>query len=97
MSNEWIYQISNAGTQDLVANIFLGFSVIGFGSATSISSPALSPISGLFNVSNTLEQPEQIIPVSSSFALPFSDRFNYTFPATSVTVISLQTKTALDV
>ncbi|KAJ7361013.1 glycoside hydrolase [Mycena albidolilacea] len=90
-------KVSNAGTQDLVANIFLGFSVIGFGSATSISSPALSPISGLFNVSNTLEQPEQIIPVSSSFALPFSDRFNYTFPATSVTVISLQTKTALDV
>jgi hypothetical protein len=28
MSNEWIYQVSNAGTQDLVANIF--FSVIGF-------------------------------------------------------------------
>jgi alpha-N-arabinofuranosidase len=90
MSNEWIYQVSNAGTQDLVANIFLGFS-------TSISSPALSLILGLFNVSNTLEQPEQIIPVSSSFALPFSDRFNYTFPAMSITVISLQTKTTLDV
>ncbi|KAF7330131.1 hypothetical protein MSAN_02462900 [Mycena sanguinolenta] len=90
-------KVSNTGTQDLVANIFLGFSVIGFGSATSISSPALSPISGLFNVSNTLEEPEQIIPVSSSFALPFSDRFNYTFPAMSVTVVSLQTKTALDV
>ncbi|KAJ7222879.1 glycoside hydrolase [Mycena haematopus] len=89
-------KVSNTGTQDLVAIVFLGFPVIGFGSATAISSPALSPISGLFNVSNTLEEPEQIIPVSSSFALPFSDRFNYTFPAMSVTVVSLQTKTALD-
>ncbi|KAF7347268.1 Glycoside hydrolase [Mycena venus] len=90
-------KVSNTGTQDLVANIFLGFSATEFGSAVSLSSPALSPISGLFNVSNTLEEPEQIIPVSSSFALPFSDRFNYTFPATSITVISLQTKTALDI
>jgi hypothetical protein len=61
------------------------------------SSPALSPISGLSSVSNTLQEPEQIIPDPSSLALPFSDRFNYTFPATGVTTISLQTKTALDV
>ncbi|KAJ6489593.1 glycoside hydrolase [Mycena vitilis] len=83
-------KVSNTGTTDLVADIFLDFTVTGFGSATSISSPALSPISGLFNVSNTLEQPNQIIPVSSSFALPFAHRFNYTFPATSVTVVALQ-------
>ncbi|KAJ7605069.1 glycoside hydrolase [Mycena polygramma] len=88
-------KVSNTGTTDLVANIFLDFTVTGFGSATSISSPALSPISGLFNVSNTLEEPEQIISVSSSFALPFSDRFNYTFPATSVTVVALQVTTPL--
>ncbi|KAJ7194659.1 glycoside hydrolase [Mycena pura] len=90
-------KVSNTGPSDLVANIFLGFSVIGFGSATSLSSPALSlnPVSGDFSVSNTLDAPELIIPVASSFALPFSDRFNYTFPATSVTVISLQTQTGL--
>ncbi|KAF8204203.1 glycoside hydrolase [Mycena galopus ATCC 62051] len=96
-TNVVFLKVANTGTEDLVAYIFLGFSVIGFGSATSISSPALSPISGLFNVSNTLEEPEQIIPVSSSFAFQYSDRFNYTFPATSVTVVSLQPQTALDV
>ncbi|KAJ7147997.1 glycoside hydrolase [Mycena filopes] len=90
-------KVSNAGAQDLVANIFLGFTATDFATATAISTPALSPISGLFNVSNTLEEPELIIPVATSFALPFSDRFNYTFPATSVTVIALQSKAALDV
>ncbi|TFK42073.1 glycoside hydrolase [Crucibulum laeve] len=83
-------KVSNTGTSDLVANIFLDFPITGFGTATSISSPALSPISGLFNVSNTLEEPELIIPVANSFAIPQPDRFNYTFPATSVTVITLQ-------
>ncbi|KAJ7045120.1 glycoside hydrolase [Mycena alexandri] len=90
-------KVSNTGSQDLVANIFLGFTATDFATATAISTPALSPISGLFNVSNTLEEPELIIPVATSFALPFSDRFNYTFPATSVTVIALQSTTALEV
>ncbi|KAK7063648.1 glycoside hydrolase [Favolaschia claudopus] len=91
-------KVSNAGTQDLVANIFLdGFSATKFASAVSLSSPVLSPISGQFSASNTLEEPEQIIPVSTAFALPFSDRFNYTFRAMSVTVISVQAATALDV
>ncbi|KAJ6604947.1 glycoside hydrolase superfamily [Mycena sp. CBHHK59/15] len=88
-------KVSNTGASDLVANIFLDFSVTGFGSATSIGTPTLSPISGLFNISNTLDEPELITPFSFNFALPFSDRFNYTFPATSVTVISLQSTTAL--
>ncbi|KAJ7665650.1 glycoside hydrolase [Mycena rosella] len=91
-----LIQVSNTGKTDIVANIFLDFSVTGFGTATSIGTPPLSPISGLFNVSNTLEEPELIIPVSTSFALPFSNKFNYTFPATSVTVVALQTKTALE-
>lgn len=88
--------MSNTGASDLVAYIFLDFNVTGFGSATQISTPALSPISGLFNVSNTLDEPDLIIPVATSFALPFSDKFNFTFPATSVTVVTLQTKTALE-
>ncbi|GLB43574.1 putative alpha-L-arabinofuranosidase C-terminus [Lyophyllum shimeji] len=84
-------KVSNTGTADLVANIVLDFRITGFVTATSISSPSLSPISGLFNVSNTIDEPEQIIPVANSFAIPLPDRFNYTFPATSVTVISMQT------
>ncbi|KAF8079161.1 glycoside hydrolase [Lyophyllum atratum] len=84
-------KVSNTGTTDLVANIFLDFPITGFGTATSISSPGLSPISGVFNVSNTIEEPELIIPIASSFAIPHPDRFNYTFPATSVTVITLHT------
>ncbi|KAF5385088.1 hypothetical protein D9615_001064 [Tricholomella constricta] len=90
-TNVVFLKVSNTGTSDLVANIFLDFPITGFGTATSISSPSLSPISGIFNVSNTIEEPELIIPVASSFAIPHPDRFNYTFPATSVTVITLQT------
>ncbi|KAJ7508458.1 glycoside hydrolase [Mycena galericulata] len=90
-------KVSNTGPDDLVAYIFLDFSVAGFGTATSIGSPALSPISGLFNVSNTLDEPQLIIPVATSFALPFSDKLNYTFPATSVTVVALQAQTPLEV
>ncbi|KAJ7053979.1 glycoside hydrolase [Mycena amicta] len=85
-------KVSNTGPNDLVANIFLSTPATSlYVSAVSLSSPALSldPVSGQFNVSNTLEKPNQIIPVSSSFALPFNDRFNYTFPATSVTVLSV--------
>lgn len=89
-TNVVFLKVSNAGSEDLVAYIVLDFTVSsGFGSAISISSPALSPISGEYNISNTLDEPENVIPVSSSFAMPFADRFNYTFPATSVTVISL--------
>jgi len=90
-TNTVFLKVSNTGTADLVAKIFLDFPITGFGTATSISSPALSPISGVFNVFNTIEKPEQIIPVAFSFAIPLPDRFNYTFPATSVTVITLHT------
>ncbi|KAF7302852.1 hypothetical protein MKEN_01247400 [Mycena kentingensis (nom. inval.)] len=85
-------KVSNTGPTDLVANIFLSTPATSlFASAVSLSSPPLSldPVSGQFNVSNTLEKPHQIIPVSTTFALPFSDRFNYTFPASSVTVLSV--------
>ncbi|KAG6812633.1 hypothetical protein H0H92_001716 [Tricholoma furcatifolium] len=90
-TNTVFLKVSNTGADDLVANIFMDFSTAGFATATSISSPSLSPISGLYNVSNTLDEPDLIIPVASSFAFPYSNMFNYTFPATSVTVISLQT------
>ncbi|KAJ7166516.1 glycoside hydrolase [Mycena crocata] len=96
-TNVVFLKVSNTGPSDLVANIFLDFSIAGFGTATSISSPVLSPISGVFNISNTLEDPELIIPVATSFAIPLSDRFDYTFPATSVTIVALQTKTALEI
>lgn len=92
LSDIYLYftQVSNTGSQDLVANVFLDYPVSsGFGTAISISSPVLSPISGNFAISNTLDEPENIIPFSSSFGLPYADRFNYTFPATSVTVIAL--------
>ncbi|KAF7307530.1 Glycoside hydrolase [Mycena indigotica] len=84
-------KVSNTGQTDLVANVFLSTPATSlFGSAVSLSSPALSqdPVSGQFNVSNTLDKPNQIIPVSSSFAFQFNDKFNYTFPATSITVLS---------
>lgn len=58
--------------------------------ATAISTPVLGPITRQFNVSNTLESPNLIFPVASNFAIPLPDRFNYTFPAMSVTVISVE-------
>jgi alpha-N-arabinofuranosidase len=73
-----------------VANIFLDFSTTSVITATQLSSPSLSPISGIFNISNTLEEPEQIIPVHTSTAIPFSDRMNFTFPAMSVTVVTME-------
>ncbi|KAF7307532.1 Glycoside hydrolase family 51 protein [Mycena indigotica] len=84
-------KVSNTGLTDLVAHVFLSTPATSlFVSAVSLSSPALSqdPVSGQFNVSNTLDKPNQIIPVSSSFAFQFNDKFNYTFPATSITVQS---------
>ncbi|KAF8167586.1 glycoside hydrolase [Crassisporium funariophilum] len=89
-TNVVFLKVSNAGTADLTANIFLDFPITGFMTTISISSPALSPISGNFNISNTLDAPEQIIPISGSQAIPLPDRFNYTFPAMSVTVLTLQ-------
>ncbi|KAJ7292664.1 glycoside hydrolase [Mycena rebaudengoi] len=94
-TNVVFLKVANTGPSDLVANIFLDFSITGFGTSTSISSPTLSPISGVFNVSNSLDDPELIIPVSTSFALPFPDKFNYTFPAMSVTVVTVQSTTDL--
>ncbi|KAH9486469.1 putative alpha-L-arabinofuranosidase A [Psilocybe cubensis] len=83
-------KVANAGTADLTAYIFLDFPITGTLSAVSISSPALTPIAGQFGVSNTLDAPEQIIPVSNTWAVPLPDRLNYTFPAMSVTVLTLQ-------
>lgn len=83
-------KVANAGTTDLVANLFLDFPTTGLVTATSLSTPPLTPIAGQFNTSNTLDEPESIIPVASSFAIPHFDRFNYSFPAMSVTVIALQ-------
>ncbi|PPQ73463.1 hypothetical protein CVT24_007554 [Panaeolus cyanescens] len=84
-------KVANTGINDLVANVFLDdFSCTGFMTTVSISSPLLSPISGIFNISNTLENPNQIVPVHSSFAIPSNNQFSYLFPATSVTVIALQ-------
>ncbi|KAF8645689.1 hypothetical protein AX16_007638 [Volvariella volvacea WC 439] len=83
-------KVVNAGLQGLVANIVLDRPTTGFGSAVSLSSPSLSPISGQYNISNTLDEPEQIVPVHNSFAIIEPGKFNFSFPATSVTVISVQ-------
>ncbi|PBK76468.1 glycoside hydrolase [Armillaria solidipes] len=88
-------KVANTGTTDLVAHIYLDFSFALFGTAISISTPALSPISGQFDTANTLDEPDLIIPVASSFAIPELGRFNYTFPAMSVTVVSLQASSGL--
>ncbi|KAF5377147.1 hypothetical protein D9757_008791 [Collybiopsis confluens] len=62
-------KLSNTGTDDLVGDITLDFTTSGFATAISLNSPVLSPISGLFNISNTIEEPESIIP-SFSFQNP---------------------------
>jgi alpha-N-arabinofuranosidase len=81
------------GPDDLVGDLFFDFSVSGgFGTAMTIANPALSPNTGVFNVSNTPENPEAIIPVSSSFAIVDPTKFNYTFPAQSVSVLALRVK-----
>ncbi|KAF8914916.1 glycoside hydrolase [Mucidula mucida] len=84
-------KVANTGTTGLVAYITYDFTTTGLGTATTLSTPSLSPISDVFNTSNTLGNPELIIPVESSFAIPETNRFNYSFPATSITVIALQT------
>ncbi|KAF9566985.1 glycoside hydrolase [Agrocybe pediades] len=94
-TNAVFLKVANAGTEDLTAYVFLDFPSTSNMATTSISSPVLSPISGQFNVSNTLDQPEQIIPEFWSAPLPFADRFNYTFPAMSVTVVTLQSAKSL--
>lgn len=83
-------QVSNTGPDDLVGNIVLDFATPGYATAISLGTPALSPITGSFNISNTIEEPEQITPVASSFTFQDPTRFNYTFPATSVTVLAVQ-------
>ncbi|KAK0209068.1 glycoside hydrolase [Desarmillaria ectypa] len=88
-------KVANAGDTDLVAHIYLDFSFAAFGTAIFISTPALSPISGQFDTANTIDEPDLIVPVASSFAIPELGRFNYTFPAMSVTVVSLQASDAL--
>jgi len=87
--SEVLLQVANTGSAGLVADIFFDFKIEGFYTAISISSPSLSPISGQFNVSNTLEKPEQIIPYSNTFAIPDSDRFNHFSPEMSVTVLAV--------
>ncbi|KAK0209047.1 glycoside hydrolase [Desarmillaria ectypa] len=83
-------KVANAGDTDLVAHIYLDFSFAAFGTAIFISTPALSPISGQFDTANTIDEPDLIVPVASSFAVPELGKFNYTFPAMSVTLVSLQ-------
>ncbi|KAK0233943.1 glycoside hydrolase [Armillaria fumosa] len=90
-----ILKVANAGTTDLVVHIYLDFSFTLFGTAISISTPPLSPITGQFDTANTLDEPELIIPVASSFAIPELGRVNYTFPAMSVTVVFLQASSGL--
>jgi alpha-N-arabinofuranosidase len=78
-------KVSNGGTQDIATNIVLDF-IVPSHSGTAIS---LRTTSGVLNISNTIDQPQNIAPVSSSFAISSANGFSYTFPATSVTVIVL--------
>ncbi|KAF5312724.1 hypothetical protein D9619_002697 [Psilocybe cf. subviscida] len=89
-TNVIFLKVANTGTADLVANIFFDFNTTSVVTATQLSSPALTPISGIFNISNTLDEPEQIIPALTSTAIPFPDRMNFTFPAMSVTVVTME-------
>ncbi|KAK7473007.1 hypothetical protein VKT23_001111 [Stygiomarasmius scandens] len=49
-------KVANVGETDLVADIALVFPPTGVITAISLGTPALSPIIGQFNVSNTLEE-----------------------------------------
>ncbi|KAF8899438.1 glycoside hydrolase [Infundibulicybe gibba] len=89
-TNVVFLKVANTGTADLAAYVTLDFQTTRLWNTVSIGTPTLNPLSGQFNVSNTLEDPELIIPVANAYAMPQADRFNYTFPATSVTVVSLQ-------
>jgi len=84
-TNTMFLKVANAGENDLVMILNFDFEVGGFMTATTLSQ---TDGSGIFNVSNTPASPETVIPVHGSFAVPNSRQVNYTFPATSVSVLA---------
>ncbi|EJU05666.1 glycoside hydrolase [Dacryopinax primogenitus] len=88
-TNQLVFlKVVNTGSADLVGNLFFDFPVIGgFGTAQQLSA-GLYPTPGVYNISNTLETPDVITPVASSFGIVDSSEFNYTFPQSSITVMT---------
>ncbi|KIJ36494.1 glycoside hydrolase family 51 protein [Sphaerobolus stellatus SS14] len=91
-TNAMFLKVSNVGSDDIVFDLSFDFPVGGFGTAITLANPPLTVNSGVFSVANTPEYPEAIVPVSSAFAIVDPTKFNYTFPAQSVTVLSLSVK-----
>ncbi|KXN85732.1 putative alpha-N-arabinofuranosidase A [Leucoagaricus sp. SymC.cos] len=59
----------NSGNTSLVTNIALDFTITGFISVTTLLTPPLTPIFGHFNISNTLEDPDLVVLVGSTFSI----------------------------
>ncbi|KZT59017.1 glycoside hydrolase family 51 protein [Calocera cornea HHB12733] len=81
-------KVVNTGSYDLVINLSFDFPVVGgFGTAQQLSA-GLYPTPGVYNISNTLEEPDVIMPVASSFGIVDATALNYTFPQSSITVMT---------
>jgi len=85
VTNAVILKVANTGTADLAGYLSFDFDVGGFATSTTLSQ---TDGSGMFNVSNTPTSPEAFIPVHGTFAIPNSRAYNYTFPATSLSIIT---------
>lgn len=72
----------NTGTNDIVVNFSFDSPVDENVFATTLGGPSL-------NASNTIDNPNLIAPSVSSFSIPNTSAFNYTFGAQTVTVLSL--------
>lgn len=87
-------QVANAGNDSVSSTISLAFDIDT--STVGILTQLAPGSDGLFNVSNTLDEPEVVVPVTSNFT--FSDDacagttgcvFGMEFPAMSVSVLVL--------
>ncbi|KZS88917.1 glycoside hydrolase [Sistotremastrum niveocremeum HHB9708] len=82
-------KVANTGNDDLVVYLTFDFSV---GPTATLSTLSQTDGSGIFNVSNTPDNPRNIIPVHSSTVVLHPTGFNATFSAQSVTVLTFSTK-----
>ncbi|KZT41976.1 glycoside hydrolase [Sistotremastrum suecicum HHB10207 ss-3] len=81
-------KVANTGNDDLVVYLTFDFSV---GPTATLSTLSQTDGSGIFNVSNTPDNPRNIIPVHSSTVVLHPTGFNATFSSQSVTVLTFRT------
>jgi alpha-L-arabinofuranosidase len=77
-----VLQVANAGTESISATFTLDFAVSGPASVAYIAPGS----NGLYDTSNTLDNPNLVVPQTKSVTLK-GNSLNYTFPEMSVTVI----------